>query len=456
MKVSSKLFLTLTGFTCFILLITILLARWSFSQGFLDFTKGMELQRLELIAQRLSNEYVVNGYGWQNTAKSGLDNFLRPPWSKRNRQKRPPLHPRHGASPPPTALFDKHGQWVAGLQSKVFISKFTQPIMVDDEIVGELRSWPDPFEHASLASSFSKQQLFMSILIGVLCLVISSIVAWFLTRRLLKPLRIIKSKIEALARGNYSKKPYPARNDELGELMKQLDSLSNTLDKTRDANKRLFADISHELRTPLTIIVGEIEALREGLCSFDSASLGSIDSEASRLCYLVNDLYHLSLSDIGGLKYQFSQHDIVKIMQRAIKNVTPQMDKKELTLSLQSPNSLTLLIDEKRIEQLFLNLLNNSIAYTDTPGKIQITMDQTDEFFILEICDSSPTVTSEKCNLLFNPLHREDTVRTRKNEGAGLGLAICKNIIEAHRGNIQATPSSLGGLCIHIKIPRGR
>ena len=102
---------------------------------------------------------------------------------------------------------------------------------------------------------------------------------------------------------------------------------------------------------------------------------------------------------------------------------------------------------------MFINLIENSIAYTDAPGFIDIKLSSLNDKVVVFVQDSPPGVTKDECELLFEPLYRQDASRNRRTAGAGLGLAICKNIVEAHQGSISANPSELGGLAIVISLP---
>jgi two-component system sensor histidine kinase BaeS len=106
-----------------------------------------------------------------------------------------------------------------------------------------------------------------------------------------------------------------------------------------------------------------------------------------------------------------------------------------------------------RLMQLFSNVLLNAIAYTDSPGRIVVDIICGDTTVCILFNDTKPSVIEEDCELLFEPLFRLDSSRTRRANGAGLGLTICRNIVQAHAGTITARPSNLGGLCIEIIFP---
>ena len=474
MKVSTKLFLTLTGFTCFILATTLILARWSFEQGFHDFNRGIEIQRLEQRAEEILELYTEAGSDWRNVRGRSVKQLLE---GRRLRRSRPPPEmrggppPRHLVEPaapgepqpfrgrmpprfPPTALHDADGTLVVGPNIKPDKYQVVVPIFEEGELIGELRSHPTPIVSWELANAFSAHQLQNSVAIGIVGIIFSALISLFLTRHLLKPIVAIRKKVSMLTEGDYSSSFDLSRKDELGELIEDIATLSTTLDKTRKANKRWIADISHELRTPLTILTGEIETLKAGYRPLDQIALSSIEQEVARLSVIVNDLYQLSLADIGGLTYNFANQDISGQITRAIDTCRGAAHEKNIQIIYNQTEPRFAKIDESRIQQLFLNLLNNAIAYTDPPGKIFISLTESEQRLIIEFDDTAPGIDALNCEHIFEPLFREDLSRARRGSGAGLGLSICSSIVEAHKGNINAKPSPHGGLKITIELPR--
>jgi two-component system sensor histidine kinase BaeS len=258
-----------------------------------------------------------------------------------------------------------------------------------------------------------------------------------------------------LSAGDYSQRMQEQRQDELGQLTRDIDHLATTLEESQSARRRLLADVSHELRTPLTVLSGEIEALKDGLRAFDDTQLDSLDQEVQRLRHLVNDLYQLSLSDAGGLRYEFASMDLAQCVRDASANLQTRASQAGLSLHIKADSSSQVLVfaDVRRIDQLLSNLLENAIAYTDAPGTVEINLSSNDQRVMLRIDDTAPGASESECEQLFEPLYRKESSRTRRSGGAGLGLAICRNIVTAHGGTILAAPSPLGGISIVIDLP---
>ncbi|CAA0079421.1 Signal transduction histidine-protein kinase BaeS [Halioglobus japonicus] len=481
LSIAQKLFAAFVGLTLLVLIATLGLARWSFEQGFLDYVNALEQTRLEQVQSVLAEEYSQAGGSWSELTERHFAKLVHssasweppegPPHDDGMRRNHPP--PARGLGPqppgvpapgalglPPTALYDAAGNLVVGASGDIEgMREIRVPVMRNGVMVGELRSAPRRRMMAPQETEFSRQQLQTSWLIGIASLVLAMGVSLILSRGLLAPVRRMIDSVAQLSNGNYSHRMYEDREDELGQLTKDLDRLGSTLEANQSSRKRLLADISHELRTPLTVLTGEIEALKDGVRKFDEKQLGSLEQEVLRLSHLVEDLYQLSISDVGGLRYQFSSVDIAEHLQHVTDRVRERAMERGIEVSLvrldnsAMPTELTVTADSQRLEQLLLNLLENSLAYTDIPGKVIVKLSRTPAMAIITVDDTAPGVDEDDCEQLFDPLFRAEASRSRRTGGAGLGLAICKNIASAHGGSITALPSALGGLSVRVEIP---
>jgi two-component system sensor histidine kinase BaeS len=179
----------------------------------------------------------------------------------------------------------------------------------------------------------------------------------------------------------------------------------------------------------------------------------SLDQEVTRLRRLIDDLYELSVSDIGGLRYSFAPVNIKQCITATVEAVRMRAREKDIELKVIGEIHGMISADSQRLDQLFVNLLENAMAYTDSPGRIEITLSDTEDSVVIKIEDTPPGVEADECDKLFEPLYRHEMSRSRRTAGAGLGLAICRNIMDAHQGTIAAAPSALGGLCIRLVFP---
>jgi two-component system, OmpR family, sensor histidine kinase BaeS len=485
-SIAQKLFAAFVGLTLLVLVATLGLARWSFEQGFLDYVNALEQTRLEQLQAVMAEEYASAGGSWSALTEPRFARLLHRSVSREQQQGPLPQdrfvgdHPPPGRAPgpmppgipasgipapgalgiPPTTLYDASGKLVVGVSAGGDgMREIRVPIVSDGVVVGELRSAPRRRLASPQETEFSRQQMQTGWLIGIACLVLAIGLSLLLSRGLLAPVRRMIDSVAQLSNGNYGHRMNEDREDELGRLTKDIDRLGSTLEANQSSRKRLLADISHELRTPLTVLTGEIEALKDGVRQFDEKQLASLEQEVLRLSHLVEDLYQLSISDVGGLRYQFASVDLAGLLQHVTDRVRERAVEQGIELSLvRLENSamatgLTVTADAQRLEQLLLNLLENSLAYTDAPGKVTVKLSRVASMAVITIDDTAPGVDEGDCEQLFDPLFRAEASRSRRTGGAGLGLAICRNIASAHGGSITALPSALGGLNIRVELP---
>ncbi|VVE88971.1 ATP-binding protein [Pandoraea bronchicola] len=282
-------------------------------------------------------------------------------------------------------------------------------------------------------------------------------VALRVAQRLLVPVTPLLEATHRMAMGDYSARAPTAGADELARLAVDLNRLADTLSHNDRLRRDLLADISHELRTPLSVLRGEIEAMEDGVRPLTQDALASLRVEISLLAKLIDDLYELSLSDVGALTYQFAPVDITERVATSVTAFGDWFDAKGISLNVHLPeDSLFVDGDLHRLTQLLGNLFENSLRYTDGGGAVRVYLSSTDTQLRLEIEDSAPGVPDDALPRLFERLFRVEASRSRRSGGAGLGLALCKHIVEAHGGQIVARHSPLGGLALTITLPRHR
>ncbi|MEM6300255.1 MAG: ATP-binding protein [Pseudomonadota bacterium] len=416
----------------------------------------------ERVASVLVESYNDNDSSW-----AGLDSFrfrrlLRLEQLRISRAERPPGPPPSVMKPsmrrrsvrdiPSLRIYDQSGALIYGLDSDLPDHRDIESELTlgDGSVVRLITSHPVIPTDGAL---FLKRQIQSLGLVSIAASIIALAMSLVFTRTLLKPMRRIASNIQALSAGDYGVRFTDAPHDELGLIMRDIDTLASRLEKNRESRQRWLMDISHELRTPLTSLAGEIDTVKDGIRPLDEVQIDSIDQEVQRLKKLVDDLYQLSLSDAGGLRYEFSTLDLSEFLRQIAKDNENRIAGAGHRLTVSVDDALTIRADEARLDQLFVNLIGNAIAYTDAPGEIRLGVSNGETHALINIEDSSPGVDPSEFEALFEPLYRNDESRNRRKGGAGLGLAICENIVEAHQGDIQATSSDLGGLKIQIRLP---
>jgi two-component system sensor histidine kinase BaeS len=453
LRIWHKVALILVITSSIVLLFTLLLAQQSFKHTFLNYLNQKELQRIQPLITQLADYYELND-GWGNLRKNP------PLWKALLREANFHSSARHEPPPlrraRPIALLDLNKQLIVG-RIRNHDERFEHPINIDRQTVGYLYVPSRKILKLSndIDRGFSKSYHRGFILIGITALLLSLISAWVLSHYLRKRIQPLAEQAQKLNEGDYSHQSRKHNQDELGQLGNDLNQLAQTLEKNRHSRRQWIADISHELRTPLAILSGELDALEDGIRPLTPKAIQSLASETARLNKLVEDLFQLSLSDLGALIYQKVDVAPTDILDEVIEIFTDRLKQHPLTLEWQCSDYDDTIIqgDRERLRQLFTNLFENSLRYTDPHGVIRIQCDAINSQFQIIIEDSSPGVEDEHLPKLFNRLYRGESSRNRNTGGAGLGLAIVEEIIAAHQATIQAEHSSLGGLKLTLTFP---
>lgn len=444
-SVTFKLFLALLA-TCIAVALAMGLAvRMSFQSGFGDYVQEREVQRLDDLAQTLAAEYAESG-NWEFVRSE------RKHWSRALRLMR---HEKDADHEPAlrVTLTDAAGVWLAGPRLREGADLYRHPVRVAGDTVGWLLSparMPQAVSDA-IDRRFQARQLSATWMIVGLSVLLATGVSLLLARLLLVPVRRMARATHLLASGRYETRVRVESTDELGRLARDFNRLAHNLERNRRLRHELMADVSHELRTPLAVLRGEIEALQDGLRKADDTALASLAHEVAQLSRLIDDLYDLSLADAGALDYSMQAVDLSALVEQAVQGVRERFERAGLLLEVQVPDSLPIQGDARRLLQLLGNLLENSLRYTDAPGQVRVRVGREADQVLLEVADSAPGVPPADHARLFDRLYRVEASRSRQHGGAGLGLALCRAIVQAHGGQISAGSSDLGGLAIRVQ-----
>jgi len=222
-----------------------------------------------------------------------------------------------------------------------------------------------------------------------------------------------------------------------------------------DKKNQLLADVSHELSTPLTVLKLQVESLKDDLEDDVHATYNSLENKITDIEHLIDDISQLTQSDIGALQLNLQPFELNNTLDFWEKELTLFVNKNKLNFEIirDLPNKFIVNFDRDRIKQIFINLLTNSIKYTDKPGQVKLLATTKNNILYLSIEDSAPSVLDKDLDAIFERLYRVESSRNRETGGSGLGLAICKSLIEEHNGKIYAQHSYLGGLKVVMELP---
>lgn len=472
------MFLSILIATCMALLCMFLIMQWSINRGFLQYLAAMEQDRLEKMAANLEQSYAEHG-NWdfllndperwsmnlmenpddksapRRLKESGEKPFALPPPPFWNGLRRPPPPP--GGPHQPRLRFiilDADRKPLIGNPAEAEDVNF-RPLVHKGSTIGYIGLMsPRHFLNLPQFEFLKRQKLSLALAASGMVLVVV-IFSLPLANRLVRPLKSMAAATRELASGKYSVRVSISSSDELGQLARDFNAMALTLEKNEKARRQWVADISHELRTPLSVLRGEIEALMEGVRNTTPEAIGSLHAEALRLQRLVDDLYQLALSDLGTLTYRKEDLDLAGVLRDSIESSLEEFLLKGITFISEIPGEekITVFGDRERLRQLFVNLLDNSLKYTDSGGNIAVRLTCRNNEAEIEFEDSLPGVPESELDRLFDRLYRVEASRNRASGGAGLGLAICRNIVDAHSGTISAHPAPLGGVLIRVALP---
>lgn len=454
------------------------LTAWNLRHGFGQYLAAREVVQLELFrdfleaqldrrelprvrVQDLSMHALLNGFrGLPHDApapdRRGQPGPTSGAWT---RWWRPPPPDSQAAWPERLSVRGLDGQLLLGREVWVTAAGHVdRPVFQDAQQVAWLRLQRSDTIDAG-ASQFLYQQyaVIAGTSLGLVLLALFS-AAW-LARRWVRPLEAVAQTSRQLAMGDFSARLdmgglHAVRTDEIGDVVRHIHRMAESLQTLEQSRRRWLADISHELRTPLTVMQGDIEALCDGVRPLTPEALRLLRGDVHHLGKLVNDLHLLAVADLQALPCDFQWLALGPWLRQLVGRCEARARQQGLNLQLLLETELgQVRWDASRIEQLCVNVLENSIRYTESPGQVVVRVRQVPGRVQLDIDDTAPGVSAQDLGRLLEPLYRSDSARTRALGGSGLGLAIAQAIVKAHDGHIEARASSLGGVCIRIDLP---
>lgn len=461
LSIRNKLFMTLLLAITLVVAVMFGFMRWSFQRGFVSFLEVRQQARAERLAEQLSGVYAeergFDGLLFDRSRWFRLQGEGRFRHGEPGTMARGPGHgPRHMSGLPEMGLvlLDPDKRPLLGRVEQVD-SLLLTPIRDNGNIVGYVGRMPGPALREVVDIRFQEAQQRAFFWIALLVALVALALTWPLSNALVRPLRRITDGARALSAGRYQTRVAVQGNDELGDLARDFNGLAQALERTETARRQWMADISHELRTPLSVMKAELEAMQDGIRPLEPGAVASLQTDVDRLSRLVEDLYQLSMTDLGAMSYQKREVEPAAILKDDLEGLSGEFGRQGIGVELHDALTVPVILqgDPDRLSQLFRNLLQNSLRYTDGGGKLVVTLQRVGDNWCADFQDTAPGVPAEALSRLFERFYRVEASRNRAHGGAGLGLAICRNIVEAHDGRIEAKPSPLGGLWVHLELP---
>ncbi len=421
---------------------------------FVRFRSGQSLRNLVIDQQVEEMTVMVDDY---YTANQSLDGFVYYYLSTilRTGADSPFSQPRRDANPEDIrgirGLVDREGKtllptqnlpvgvyvpesWLDGARKVEVDGVAVAWILVDEKSLELTRSEQIFMKQVNLAIAIAAATgILTAVIIGIL-----------LAAGILKPIRRLTVASEQMAQGALGQQVDVTSKDEIGRLGESFNRMSTDLARADAERKRLTADITHDLSTPLQIISGYIEMYENGDVSLNPQQLGIIKTELENLRRLVGDLTVLTQAEGGGVEILLSPVAPNQLLEQIAQAYQPIASQQGVDLRLdldQTPVKVN--VDEGRMLQVFKNLMENALRHTSAGGTVTLSS-KVGEQVVLSVTDTGDGIAAEDLPLIFERFYQADKARTGSKGKMGLGLAICKALVELQGASIQAESPGLG------------
>lgn len=289
-------------------------------------------------------------------------------------------------------------------------------------------------------------------------LILSTLGGRFMATRALKPVAEITSTAQDIAHGaNLSRRiPIPEVQDEIGNLAHTFNEMMNRLEKSFNQVRQFSSDASHELRTPLTVLKGQSELVLSKPRSKAEYQevLSSNLEEINYMSRVLEDLLILSKGDEGKVSLEKEPVELSSIVEEVSRQGEIFADEKEVKIILAYLEPVTILGDAHRLKQMVWILLHNAVKFTPSGGEIKITLQDLDDTVYFTIRDNGIGIPEQDLPKIFDRFYRVDKARSRMDGGSGLGLSICKHIVDRHQGSVDVESKLGEGTKFKIRFPK--
>lgn len=310
-----------------------------------------------------------------------------------------------------------------------------EPVKVGEETAAVV------FAVAPMTAGFTNYAMNILKMFVFACLMAFSvgfIAVYFLTASLIKPLHDMSEATKAYAEGDFGPRVKVKGDDELAELVRAFNKMASDLSLLESSRRSFVANVSHELKTPMTTIGGFIDGILDGTIpeSQQKHYLSIVSDETKRLSRLVTAMLNMSKIEAGELKLNPKAFDISAEIFNVLLSFEQIIERKHIEISgLDRLHSVTVTADEDMIHQVIYNLVDNAVKFTEN-GTISVFVDDDENATLIKVVNTGAGISSEEREKIFERFYKVDKSRSYDVKGAGLGLYICKTIVEMHGGSI--------------------
>ena len=344
---------------------------------------------------------------------------------------------------------DGYGTWTGRLSTGEKVMAVTQLMRdADGNYMGAIRY----IVSLTAADMHIIMIVLVLVLLGVSVMLIISLSSLFFIRSILSPVKQISATAKKIAHGDFNARIEHTRQDEVGELCDTINDMAVELGAAEQIKNDFISSVSHELRTPLTAIKGWAETMQSGEIdrqTFDRG-MGVIIRESERLSGIVEELLDFSRMQSGRMSLMMDRMDILAELGEAVYMFSERAASEHKFLLYEEPSMLSpVLGDVNRLRQVFVNIIDNALKYTEEGGTVNVSAKEADGFIHVIIADSGSGIPSEHLPNVKKKFYKANqTIR-----GSGIGLALANEIMELHAGNLEIESEEGVGTAVTITIP---
>ncbi len=288
---------------------------------------------------------------------------------------------------------------------------------------------------------------------SLLALGLAVLLSFLLTRKALRPLSDMAAVSKKIAAGDYTARVEAASRDEIGQLAHAFNQMADSLERIERLRRSMVVDMAHELRTPLTNIRGYLEALADGVVPPSKETFTMLQDEILRLVRLVEDLNALTKADAARAYLRRDSLHLPELIDQVLELYRYQFESRGIRVDTDFTDSGGRLMgDRDKLLQVLRNLMQNACQYTAENGAVAISTERAAKGIKTTFANTGPAIADGDLRLIFERFHRADKSRSRDSGGAGIGLAIVKELVEAHGGKVGAE-SAQGQVRIWFTLP---
>ncbi|MBV8762337.1 MAG: HAMP domain-containing protein [Deltaproteobacteria bacterium] len=325
------------------------------------------------------------------------------------------------------------GSWRVDVGGRELALRGGEPIEANGQVIGTLLVLPAALDEPSEEQRIDRWLIWIVVGVGLAGVALTFVIA----RSIARPIETVTETVGRVTAGDRSARAQVTSGGEIGVLAASFNSLLDALDKQEQLRRTMVSDVAHELRAPLANLRYQIEAMQDGVLAADSATLAAVLDDTLALGRLVDDLQDLALADAGQLRIDLGAVDLASELRRAVQSIEPAARAAGVTVELHVDDDVRVLADPRRLAQVTRNLLDNALAHTPPAGTIRIALPRPagDEVEV-RVTDTGEGIAAEHLANVFERFYRVDPSRARATGGAGLGLSIAKQLVEAQGGRI--------------------